>query len=41
MCEEAVWFMQNILLGDQSDMDDIVMAIEKIYDNADKIKGQV
>lgn len=37
LCREAVWFMQNILLGDQSDMDDIVMAIEKIYNNADKI----
>ena len=37
LCLEAVWFMQNLLLGDQSDMDDIVMAIEKIYNNADKI----
>lgn len=37
LCLEAVWFMQNILLGDQSDMDDIVMAIEKIHNNADKI----
>ncbi|MFC1574185.1 DegT/DnrJ/EryC1/StrS family aminotransferase [Candidatus Latescibacterota bacterium] len=38
LCGEAVWFMQNLLLGDQSDMDDIVMAIEKIHTNADKIK---
>ncbi len=37
LCEEAVWFMQNLLLGTQSDLDDIVSAIEKIHDNADKI----
>ena len=38
LCGEAVWFMHNLLLGDQSDLDDIVIAIEKIYNNADKIK---
>ncbi len=38
LCGEAVWFMHNLLLGDQSDMDDIVMAIEKIYNNAEKVK---
>jgi dTDP-4-amino-4,6-dideoxygalactose transaminase len=37
VCKEAVWFMQNILLGDKSDMDDIVSAIEKISKNAEKI----
>ena len=38
--EEAVWFTQNMLLGDKSDMDDIASAIEKIQKNADKIKSQ-
>lgn len=28
--EEAVWFTQNVLLGDRKDMDDIVRAIAKI-----------
>ena len=36
--EEAVWFAQSMLLGDKSDMDDIVSAIEKIHANVDKIK---
>jgi len=36
--EEAVWFYQNMLLGTKSDMDEIAMAIEKIYENADDIK---
>jgi len=36
--EEAVWFTQNMLLGPQSDMDDIVRSIEKIHNNVDKIK---
>ncbi|NIJ51455.1 DegT/DnrJ/EryC1/StrS family aminotransferase [Dyadobacter arcticus] len=38
LCEEAVWFTQNILLGTQSDMKAIASAIEKIHQNADKIK---
>ena len=36
--EEAVWFYQSMLLGTRADMDDIVNAIQKIHDNADKIK---
>jgi dTDP-4-amino-4,6-dideoxygalactose transaminase len=40
LCEEAVWFEQNMLLAEKSDMDDIASAIEKIYKNADKIKNQ-
>lgn len=40
LCEEAVWFTQNMLLGDKSDMQDIVGAIVKIQKNADKIKQQ-
>jgi len=39
LCEEAVWFTQNILLGEKADMDDIADAIERIYKNADKIKN--
>jgi len=39
--EEAVWFTQNMLLGDKSDMDDITNAIVKIQKNAGKIKQQV
>jgi perosamine synthetase len=38
--EEAVWFTQNLLLGDKSDMQDIAHAIEKIQKNAGKIKQQ-
>ena len=37
--EEAVWFGQNMLLGEKSDMDDIAAAIERIRKNADKIKN--
>ena len=36
--EEAVWIPQNILLGTKTDMDDIVLAIERIYANAGKIR---
>lgn len=39
--EEAVWFMQNMLLGEKRDMDDIAMAIEKIRKNAGKIKQHI
>lgn len=35
LCNEAVTFTQNILLGSQADMDDIVNAITKIYENKD------
>jgi perosamine synthetase len=40
LCEEAVWFGQNLLLAEKSDMDDIAGAIDKIHKNADKIKNQ-
>ena len=30
---EAVWFYQNMLLAERQDMDDIVNAIQKIYEN--------
>jgi len=40
LCEEAVWFSQNILLGSKQDMDDIAVAIDKIYQNADNLKNK-
>jgi len=38
LCDEAVWFSQNMFLGSETDMDDIANAIEKVHDNAGKIK---
>ena len=40
LVEEAVWFSQKMLLAEESDMDDIVTAIERIHRNAEKIKNQ-
>ncbi len=37
LCEEAVWFSQTMLLGTKSDMDDIVDAVLKLYENRDKL----
>jgi dTDP-4-amino-4,6-dideoxygalactose transaminase len=34
LCGEAVWFMQNMLLGPRSDMDEIAEAIRKIQAHA-------
>jgi perosamine synthetase len=34
LCQEAVWFTQTMLLGDRSDMDDILNAIGKIHQHA-------
>jgi len=34
LCEEAVWFMQNMFLGPKSDMDEIAEAVRKIQANA-------
>jgi dTDP-4-amino-4,6-dideoxygalactose transaminase len=39
LCEEAVIFYQNILLGSRNDMEDIVKSITKIYENKDSLKG--
>ncbi len=33
LTSEAVWLFQNMLLGEREDMDDIVNAIQKIYEN--------
>jgi dTDP-4-amino-4,6-dideoxygalactose transaminase len=37
LCEEAVWFFQYMLLGSQEDMDDIVNALTKVYENRGKL----
>lgn len=37
LCNEAVWFTQNVLLGSKMDMDFIYSAIQKIYENAERI----
>jgi hypothetical protein len=39
LCEEAVWLSQSMLLGSKQDMDDIAVAINKIHENAEKIKN--
>ena len=39
LCEEAVWFSQNMLIAEKSDMDDIASAIKKIKKNAGKLKN--
>ncbi|MEA3461123.1 MAG: DegT/DnrJ/EryC1/StrS family aminotransferase [Bacteroidota bacterium] len=33
LTSEAVWFFQNMLLADRQDMDDIVNAVHKVYEN--------
>ncbi len=33
LTREAVWFFQNMLLADREDMDDIVNAVHKVYEN--------
>lgn len=38
LCEEAVWFTQNLLLGSREDMDMIARAIEKVHASAGQIK---
>jgi perosamine synthetase len=37
LCNEAVVFTQNILLGSRGDMDDIVNAIAKVYENRNSL----
>ncbi len=33
LTREAVWFFQNMLLADRKDMDDIIHAVQKVYEN--------
>jgi perosamine synthetase len=37
LCEEAVWFFQNVLLADRASMDQIAEAIRRIQSNASEI----
>lgn len=39
LTREAITFYQSILLGSKTDMDDIVNAITKIYENKDSLTG--
>jgi dTDP-4-amino-4,6-dideoxygalactose transaminase len=34
---EVVWFFQNMLLAERSDMDDIINAVQKIYENRSQL----
>jgi dTDP-4-amino-4,6-dideoxygalactose transaminase len=38
ICAEGAWLEQNLLLGPQSDMEDIVRAFEKTYENRSKLE---
>jgi dTDP-4-amino-4,6-dideoxygalactose transaminase len=38
---EGVWLTQNVLLGTQSDMDDVVGAFEKVYEHRHTLAGVV
>jgi len=33
LTQEAVWFFQNMLLAERRDMDDIINAVRKVYEN--------
>jgi perosamine synthetase len=39
LCSEAVTFVQSILLGSKSDMDDIINGITKVYENRNSLVG--
>jgi dTDP-4-amino-4,6-dideoxygalactose transaminase len=39
LCEEAVWFTQNMLLGPRTDMDQIAAAVRKIQAHAAELAG--
>ena len=41
LCNEAVWFTQNLLLGTRTDMDAIATAITKVHKNAEQIKAKI
>jgi perosamine synthetase len=40
LCDEAVWFTQNMLIGPRGDMDQIADAIRKIQANAGKLANE-
>lgn len=37
LTREAVWFSQNMLLTESKDMDDIIRATQKVYENRDQL----
>ena len=37
LCEEAVWFTQNMLLGQPSDMEEIAEAVRRIQSHAGEV----
>ena len=37
LCTEAVWFMQNMMIGPRRDMDQIVEAVRKVRDYAGEL----
>jgi len=37
LTQEAVWLFQYMLLGEKEDMDDVINAVQKIYDNREKL----
>jgi dTDP-4-amino-4,6-dideoxygalactose transaminase len=37
LCTEAVWFMQNMMIGPRRDMDQIVEAVRKVRDHAGEL----
>lgn len=39
VCSEAVWLSQPVLLGPESDMEDIALAIRKVQQHAEALKG--
>ncbi|MHA8063293.1 DegT/DnrJ/EryC1/StrS family aminotransferase [Aquirufa aurantiipilula] len=41
LCQEAVWFTQNLLLGSKEDMDLIFQSIQKIHREAESIKKKL
>lgn len=41
LCNEAVWFTQNMLLGSKNDMELIFQAIQRIHAHADEIKKKL
>ena len=40
-CGEAVWLSQQTLLGTQADMDDIIAAVEKVYEHRQELVSEV
>ncbi|CAM4115587.1 aminotransferase class I/II-fold pyridoxal phosphate-dependent enzyme [Cytophagaceae bacterium 50C-KIRBA] len=41
LCEEAIWFTQNLLLGSKEDMELIFQSIQKIHREAESIKKKL